>query len=235
MSLAKLLAARRGARYRYRPPELTEAQILEWADRYRRVVGAWPRTGSGVIPGTDGETWGAVDAALSAGKRGLPGGSSLVRLLAARRGARAKAWRPELTERQILNWADAHHVRTGHWPHVKSGSIPGVAHGESWTAVDSALRIGIRGFPGGSSLAMLLEARRGVKNRHAPPKLTEGLILEWADEHRRRTGKWPVPKSGAVLGVRDETWVAVDLALRRGTRGLRGGSSLARLLKSRGK
>jgi pyrroloquinoline quinone (PQQ) biosynthesis protein C len=209
---------------------LTETQILEWADRYRRVFGAWPKIGSGRIAGTDSETWAGVNRVLRDGGKGLPGGTSLAKFLADRRGVRLKAWRPELTERQVLKWADAYFARNGRWPCVKSGSIPGVAYGESWTAIDSAMRVGLRGFPGGSSLAMLLEARRNVKNRNVPPELTEKTILGWADGHHRLTGKWPTADSGEIIGVQDETWGAVDLALRRGRRGLNGRSSLAKFL-----
>ena len=55
-------------------------------------------------------------------------------------------------------------------------------------------------------------------------------ILGWADDHRTATGQWPDRSSGPVEGVDDETWSAIDAALRRGRRGLPGGSSLAGLL-----
>ena len=61
--------------------------------------------------------------------------------------------------RQILAWADAFHARHGHWPHVRSGPIED-APGETWAAVESALRSGCRGFPGGSSLYRLLKKHR---------------------------------------------------------------------------
>jgi hypothetical protein len=62
------------------------------------------------------------------------------------------------------------------------------------------------------------------------------MILGWADAHRRQTGDWPTKDTGAVLNNPEETWLAVDAALRYGGRGLRGGSSLARLLaKYRGR
>jgi hypothetical protein len=60
--------------------------------------------------------------------------------------------------------------------------------------------------------------------------LTVDLILHWADEHHRRTGQWPILKSGLVAGAPGEKWYNVDAALRAGRRGLRPGSSLARLL-----
>jgi DNA-directed RNA polymerase specialized sigma24 family protein len=63
------------------------------------------------------------------------------------------------------------------------------------------------------------------------PPLTVAQILAWADAHRRRTGEWPGTTSGPVRGAAGEGWRAVDDALRGGFRGLRGGDSLARLLR----
>jgi hypothetical protein len=58
-------------------------------------------------------------------------------------------------------------------------------------------------------------------------------ILAWADAHHRQHGQWPSARSGAIEG--GETWKGVDVALRRGSRGLPAGSTLARLLaKHRG-
>jgi hypothetical protein len=56
-------------------------------------------------------------------------------------------------------------------------------------------------------------------------------FLEWADRHRRATGEWPHVDSGPIRGRPRETWAAVQAALDQGARGLRGGSSLARLLQ----
>jgi hypothetical protein len=55
----------------------------------------------------------------------------------------------------ILAWADAWHRRTGQWPGVLSGEIPGTG-GETWVGVNRALYFGRRGFPGGDSLKKLL-------------------------------------------------------------------------------
>jgi hypothetical protein len=135
----------------------------------------------------------------------------------------------KLTVAQILAWADAHHDRTGKWPNRQTGTVHG-GSGETWLTVDDALRYGYRGLPSGSSLPRLLADQRGVPNRLAKPRLTRALILEWADAHRSRTGRWPNSKSGPVEGVSGETWKGVDLALRQGWRGLRRGPSLAQLL-----
>jgi hypothetical protein len=138
-----------------------------------------------------------------------------------------------LSEQQILAWADAFHARTGRWPHADPAPIEN-APGETWGAVDDALRAGLRGMDGGSSLAKLLAARRGLRHRDQLPRLTIGRILAWAKAHKRRTGRWPGHGAGAIPEAPGESWNAVGLALKRGTRGLPGGQSLVELFRERG-
>jgi hypothetical protein len=110
-----------------RRPELTIFQILDWLDAFHRGTGEWPRKNSGQISGSLGETWQAVEMALRNGNRGLPGGSSLARLLADYRGVRNRMNLPRVTERQVLAWMDAHRQRTGMWPTHQCGSSPSSA------------------------------------------------------------------------------------------------------------
>ena len=151
--------SRRKKHYRLHKPSLTIAQILAWADVYHRRTGEWPRIKSGPVCEATDESWGRINNALYHGIRGLAGGSSLRSFLAEQRG-----FRPTLTLEQVLAWADAHRVRTGEWPSVNSGAVHGEA-GERWQAIDRALRRGNRGLPGGSSLAMLLDERRGPRDK----------------------------------------------------------------------
>jgi hypothetical protein len=126
-----------------RKPPLTEALILGWADAHRKRAGRWPDVRSGPVKGAPGEPWPALNQALARG-RGLPGGSSLARLLAQRRGRRNQAQAPRLTEGQVLRWADLHRARVGRWPTATSGPVA-EAPGETWSAVASALYAGRRG------------------------------------------------------------------------------------------
>ena len=211
-----------------RRPPLSVPQILEWADAHYQRTGKWPsRTSGPVLESLD--TWGAINGALNHGGRGLSGHSSLPQLLAKHRGVRNKSRLPRLSLRQILAWADAHHHRFGKWPISESGGVPD-APGETWKAVDLALRHGRRGLSGGSSLAKLLATRRGVRNNRGLPPLSEAQILAWADAHRQHTGEWPNVHSGRVIDATDETWFNLDKALRVGVRGLKGDSSLSKLL-----
>jgi hypothetical protein len=73
----------------------------------------------------------------------------------------------------ILRWADAHHRRTGRWPGAHSGPVAGRA-GEHWGALESALRHGWRGLPGGDTLARLL-----VRHGRRPPPWTGRAVKAW--------------------------------------------------------
>lgn len=226
LSLANLLAKYRGRPNHYDLPLLTIAQIVTWADLHKKMHGVWPNQKSGGIIGTD-ESWGAINAALDKGLRGLAGGSTLADVLAEHRGVRNIRRLSPLTQEQILLWADTHNSRTGKWPNKESGSIPGTR--ETWASVNAALHRGGRGLKGGSTLAQFLTQQRGIRNlKHLPP-LTVQQILQWVDDHVTKTGQRPLRDSGQVNGS-DETWSSVNYALKEGLRGLPGGTSLARLL-----
>ena len=151
------------------------------------------------------------------------GKGSLAKFLTRHRGIRNKSDLPSLTVDQIKAWAEAHHTRTGSWPAAHSGKIHD-APGESWSAVHSALTSGLRGLPGGDSLARLLERECGRRNPAEVPRLTLVGIRRWVVRHHELTGKWPKALSGPIAGVEGETWGAVANALQKGRRGLRAGA-----------
>jgi hypothetical protein len=206
-------------------------QILAWADEHFRLTGRWPQRDCGRICGMLEENWMSVQNALNFGLRGLPGGDSLTQLLARERGVRNQAALPHLRTAQIVRWADAHFARTGQWPHAGSGPIPD-APGETWSAVQHALHRGSRGLSGGSSVAQLLRQRRGVGRVVSRQPLTTRQILAWADAHHARHARWPTISSGEIPEAAPLTWQAVSIALRTGSHGLPGGSSLGKLLKN---
>jgi hypothetical protein len=65
------------------------------------------------------------------------------------------------------------------------------------------------------------------------PRLSIRQILEWADAHFERTGRWPRAKDGSVIESVADKWAGIDDVLSRGCRGLPGGSSLPRLSAER--
>ena len=229
-SLAKLLAERRGVRHKGMLPPYSVAQMLTWADAHHRRTGEWPDADAGPIPEAPGETWMAVERALASGNRGLAGGASLARLLAEERGVRNRMGLPSLSEEEVLAWADEHLRQTGKWPTRESGAIPWAPAGETWATVATAFIEGIRGLAGYGSLARFLARHRGARNRKALPRLTVCQVLAWADAHHARVGAWPRHTSGAILESSGETWAAIESALKQGGRGFPGGSSLYQLL-----
>ncbi len=231
-SLPRLLEEHRGVRNEKHLPALSVDQILKWADAHHKQTGRWPTYGSGEVADAPGESWAAIHYSLRWGRRGLPGGSTLGRLLAEHRGKRNRADLPQLAVFQILLWADAHLVRTGTWPTAKSGPVQ-ESPGDTWRGIDNALTIGLRGLPGGSSLPGLLEEHRGVRHPLHLPRLSIRQIRGWAEAHRKRTGRWPGVKSGPIAEASGETWWGVYLALRAGRRGLPRGSSLVQILNGR--
>jgi len=228
-SLSRLLAQKRGTRNPKQLPPLTVAQLLRWARAYRRRTGQWPNRASGTIPEAPGENWSAIHSALVTGCRGLPAGLTLARLIEHQAAVAEPSPLPSLSVPQILGWADAYLKRHGVWPHARSGPIDGVP-GETWRTVDQALHKNQRGLKTGMTLAQLLSVHRGRRSRHYAPRLTEAQILAWADAHRKRTGEWPNFRSGPIAGAPGETWRGIDAALQQRSRGLRGGLSLSRFL-----
>jgi hypothetical protein len=165
-SLAKLLVEARGVRRKGYLPRLGVNQILSWADAYFRRTGQWPTRTSGPVNEAPGETWLAIDKALSNGSRGIRTRSSLAELLARRRGRRHKGAPPALTVAQILAWAEAHHLLVGTWPTTHTGAVG--TTGETSHAIDQALRSGMRGLRGGSSIFRLLKKHRKVVGKKTP-------------------------------------------------------------------
>ena len=113
----------------------------------------------------------------------------------------------KLTVAQILAWADAHFARTGEWPSANTGLVAG-APGQSWAAIDEALRRGGRGLPGGDTLARLLDRHHGHRPygrghwRPEEDKLVRDLPVK---EAARRTGRTETAAKSRrhLLGVPD--------------------------------
>jgi hypothetical protein len=149
---------------RFRPapkrPDLTAYQILDRADLIEAWSGGWPIKAEG-RRGLADTTWSLVAPCLKNGSRGLPGGSSLAKLLLEHRGRRHRELLPPLTPDLILSWEDEHHARTGDWPTQYTGPVD-AAPGETWAGVQHALNEGCRSLLGSSSIAQLLDAERRV-------------------------------------------------------------------------
>jgi hypothetical protein len=226
-SLNELLRRFRGRRGHGRP-ELSVGRILGWADAYHAAHGRWPDETSGPVAESPRDTWDNINGVLGRGGRGLPGGSSLRRLLFQRRGVRSPRMEPALVPAQILAWAEAQHAATGKWPAAISGRVASAPE-ETWAKIDRALRYGRRGLPGGSSLVRLMAEHLPAYAR----VLTVDQIVAWGEAHYAATGDWPRALSGDVLDAPGEKWQNLDMALRGGYRGLPAGLSLTKLFLDR--
>ncbi len=234
-SLARLLEAERGARNIRSLPNYTTAKVVEWADTYFKDNGEWPTRSSGPIKGVPGETWARVAAAVEQGLRGLPKMSSLQALLRKEKNAESnRAIRLKLPEEEILKLLKGYNKRhPGKWPTETTKDPVLKKKGLSWRKIDRSLREGARGLPGGSSIAKFLTEKLGIRNGNRPGPISEDTIWSWAKAHKKATGAWPTRDSGDVNGHPGEVWGNLDGALKNGSRGFPGGSSLKKLIEAR--
>jgi hypothetical protein len=229
-TLARLLSKRRGVRTSSDLPRLSIPQILEWIDIYHDRTGKWPNRFSRSIRALPGVKWSTIEAAQYHGTRGLPGHTTLPKLLAKHRGVRNRGELPKLSIPQIVHWAELHKKRTGHWPTQYSGEVIDAPE-ETWSRIGGSFRHGHRGLSDGTSLARVLAEHCGRPNKSNRPKLSEAQVLRWADGFHRDHKRWPRPSDGPVEGVAHETWSSVHAALARGLRGIGRRTSLGALLK----
>jgi hypothetical protein len=150
-------------------------------------------------------TWQVVDAALRKGRRGLPGGASLAKLLAEERGRKHFLAPTPLTLEQILHWVETFHESTRSWPTQYSGPVAEV-DGETWLALDAALKKGARGLPVRTTLTRLVRLYRNVLLRvHPEIPLSDGKV--WGGTPAavtariliREAQEEPAPRSIALL------------------------------------
>lgn len=224
--------------------QLEEAQIIDWVKQHIDAYGKKPGKHTGPVKFAADEhkgiTWAAIDIALKKGLRGLPGKSSLVKLINENLGIRSYHNPPTLPTQLILDWITLFINKHKRKPNKLDGPIEfaeGEYLGETWSSIDMALWRGGRGQPGKSSLASLIQENFGIKNHLDLPALSAKLILDWVKQYIDVHGKKPHRTSGIIEPVSEEykdiTWTIVNTALEVGTRGLPGGSSLARLIDNK--
>ena len=93
-SLAELLLVHRDVSHHLSAARLSFKQILEWADAFYRNTGEWPTHNSGLIEGSNGDTWGKIRKSIVNSGRGLPSGQykSLADLLHKERGVKPRMY-----------------------------------------------------------------------------------------------------------------------------------------------
>lgn len=130
-----------------------------------------------------------------------------------------------VTLEQVRVAMRAFHARYGRWPrHIDAVEVPGIDG--TWASLEHALRKGLRGLPGGSSLAM---QRDGVTPR---ARLTSKAIADAVIAHRREHARWPGPSTRGRIPSLGYGWAAVDRSLKKGrVDGVLAGQSLADLVR----
>lgn len=233
-SVADLLERHFGVCNPMNMPELDERFIVDRLIQHKSEFGSLPiaKSNTQVLGGYPCDTWKGYNSALVLGCRGLPGGSSLSKLMQTQFGVRNHMNLPRLTEEYISDRISDHHELLGKYPSARCRKqVVGGYEGDTWSGYNASLAQGLRGLPGGSSLAKLLSDRFGVRNIQDLPRLDENQIVSLAECHFNSTGNWPNRRSGYVIGgSTGDTWGGYESALHKGGRGLPGGSSLAKLL-----
>jgi hypothetical protein len=249
VTLNKLLAKHCGKRDRLNPPRLSVKQILKWADDHYERTGTWPSVLSGRILAAPEERWEGVNRAMRKGKRGLAPGPGIKKLLQFERAESFRHSRAALTRDTLLERIAAHHELTGSPPTVGSGEVID-QRGEHWRAIEAAMRSNSRGWRGPPSLESFIESQYSEPYEGIGQPLTEEKIARWTRDYRHRTGQWPTTQSAYVFPAPTsaanlrkagrstqedrpgERWATIDRALREGRRGLPGGSSLAKMIRT---
>ena len=96
-------------------------------------------------------------------------------------------YKPLLSEKLILAWAEVYYRRHGFWPFEKAGPVEGTET-ETWAGVSFALYKGTRGLKRRTTLAKLLCEKRKVYSRRPALTLMSAIQgsrgLDLARDHR---------------------------------------------------
>ncbi|MBN8521251.1 MAG: hypothetical protein J0L77_05060 [Alphaproteobacteria bacterium] len=222
--------------------------IRETILKTRQQTGRWPTQKSGLVkhgPYANGRiTFLALGKALSVGSRGLTGGSSLPQ------ECEYVSNQFKLNYVNVLKQSnyDLNKIRetifetrrqTGKWPSMERGLVKYGPYADGKTkfhALNAALKNGLRGLPGGSSIAdqcSIVSEQFGLDyfNIFKQPNYDLEKIREILLKARMETGRWPTRSSGLVqyepYADGKTKYATFDAALRKGRRGLSGRSSLS--------
>jgi len=211
-------------------PSLTIVKIQAAITAFHKDQGTHPNEKSGDATAYFGypETWSAVQAAAYHGVRGLPGGSTLITI--AREMGLVKG-KPPLNMPLVKKAISSFYKEHGIHPNGASGDATAYfGYSETWGAVQSALKKGYRGLPGGKTLVEVA-IQMGLHQKREP--LTKAIlrraIHKFYDEH----GFPPTAESGdatAYFGYQ-VMWRTIDSCIRYGNRGLSKGGSLAQVVR----
>jgi len=230
---------------------------MRWVKLFHEKEHKWPSTRDKVVWEKDGAgqwnvvpnmSWLMIHQGLYTARYGL-GSQKKMTLTQFRH---LHGLHSNLSEEKIIGWMKLHYEKEGDWPHQTSPRVWDrnagewtEVKGETWQAINLALRAAGRGLLKKSSLAQLRTAH-GLTD---PPKdhnpLSEEKIVKWIELYREKEANWPSrygkvvwdkDAEGKWVRVGDETWTSIDRALYHGHRGLEEskGSSIAKLRQKYG-
>jgi len=214
-----------------RKPNLTKRRIRKAIRAFHKDHGRHPGGRDGDASAYFGypETWGAVAKALRYGSRGIRHSTTL-----AREAKDMGLTKPLLTEEIVKEAIRAFYAKHVHHPNAKSGDASAYfGYPTNWMNLEADLRLGLRGLPGNTCLfALACEMGLAVDKPDLTQEIVEDAIRSFHKEHGTR----PTLNNGdatAYFGYQ-ETWAAIETALRNGCRGLPSNKSLKRLSQGLG-
>ncbi len=203
---------------------LTEEMIVEAIRKFKDKYGKYPISSTKEeVPGLPNETWKSIDNSGENGFRGLEKGMTLGQIKIKHNFNR------NLTEEEIVEAIIKFEEIHGKYPTRDSEEkVPGLPD-DNWTAINNSGQKGHRGLEIGLSLAEI-KRKHGLTN-----DLDENLIVQAMTLYKEIHGTYPsVQSKEQVPGLPNENWNAIDMAGRKGHKGLQKGMSLSKIKKKHG-
>jgi hypothetical protein len=191
-----------------------EPVLMDACAAFRVEHGRWPTRKDGDATKYFGFpiTWLAVDLACRTGGRGLSGQAPLRERLGAAPLPPRRQWDDrELNDDMVRDAAYSFRDRHGRFPTQKDGDASEYfGFPISWSAVNSAARVGRRGLIGGSSLSLIL-------GRQSALRLSDDNIAIAIERFHADHDRPPRTKDGDASGYFGFliTWLAVDAFLKK--------------------
>ena len=141
---------------------IKDIDVVNWVKKYKDKYGKFPHHASGKVEFADEDiTWSALEACLINGWRGLPKNTSLSKLIAEQFNVINRSNTKKYSNNIIRKWIERHYKEYGYYPTKRSGVIEWASeYGYNlvtWDAIDRALRVGVKGLSGGSSLSNFIK------------------------------------------------------------------------------
>lgn len=170
-SLSMFIEQHFGIRDQVNVPEIPLTLIHNWVQSHLDKYKSKPIAKSGKVDFARGAyqniSWHSVNQALKAGKCGLPVGTTLSSFIQFEFGIKNPKRAEPIPEEKVVLWIQKFIEKNNRKPKVNDGVIEFAEDqfsGLKWRLLNNYLSKGGRGFPGGSSLAKLIEKKIRYQN-----------------------------------------------------------------------